>query len=144
MNPELTVVKTAYEDEGMSPEQIAQDQDLDLAAVKGALMQYSSKYRKACGKEDELEENLNFDNDQLRRVNSVIYDLALGAEDEHLRFKAATYIRDDKKGRKEIVKGIQSGPQFNMLFINEQLKKVNQVGDRIISSISQRGQVTNV
>ena len=130
MTAELTTLKVAYEEEGMSPEEIASDRGLDVAAVKAGLMQVSAKYRKDCGKEDAEKDDLNFSDDHLRRVNEVIYDLALSAEDDHLRFKAATYIRDDKKGRKEIAKGM-SGNNFNILMLNEQLAKVREVGDRI-------------
>lgn len=130
MTAELTTLKVAYEEEGMSPEEIASDRGLDVAAVKAGLMQVSAKYRKDCGKEEETKDDLNFSDDHLRRVNEVIYDLALSSEDEHLRFKAATYIRDDKKGRKEVAKSM-GGNNFNILMLNEQLAKVREVGDRI-------------
>jgi len=45
MTAEATLIKTAFENEGMSPEEIAQCQDLDIAAVKACLIQTSSKYR---------------------------------------------------------------------------------------------------
>ena len=130
MTTELSALRVAYEDEGMSPEEIAQDRALDLTAVKAGLMQCSAKYRKDCGKESEEIDELNFNNEDLRRVNEVILDLALGAEDEHLRAKMACYVRDDKKGRKEVVRNIQ-GSNFNVLFINEQMRKVREVGSAI-------------
>lgn len=130
MTAELTTLKVAYEEEGMSPEEIASDRGLDVAAVKAGLMQVSAKYRKDCGKEESTKDDLNFSDDHLRRVNEVIYDIALSAEDDHLRLKAATYIRDDKKGRKEVAKSM-SGNNFNILMLNEQLAKVREVGDRI-------------
>lgn len=139
MTSELTAIRTAYEQEGMTPEQIADCQELDIVAVKAGLMQCSSKYRKDCGKEDEVEDNLNFNNDQLQRVNEIIVDLALSAEDEHLRFKAASYIRDDKKGRRDIVKGM-AGNNFNVLFINQQLEKARLVTDSIKQRILGNGQ----
>lgn len=105
----------------MTPEQIATDREMELTAVKAGLMQCSSVYRKDCGREDTDEEELNFSNDDLRAVNEVILQTALYGEDPHLKFKAATYIRDDKKGRKEIVK--QMGSQiFNILQFNEELR----------------------
>jgi hypothetical protein len=130
MSPELTAIVTAYEQENLSPEQIASDRDLDITAVKAALMQGSSRYRKDCGKEDSDIPELDFDNEQLQRVNTVIYDLALSAEDEHLRFKAATYVRNDKKGRLEPVKNL-AGQNFNILMINQKLAQVRQIGDNI-------------
>jgi hypothetical protein len=127
---ELSALRKAYEAEKMSPEEIAQDRALDLTAVKAGLMQCSAKYRKDCGKEDETVDELNFNNDDLRRVNKMILDLALGAEDEHLRAKMACYVRDDKKGRKEVIHNIQ-GSGMNLFFINEQMRKVREIGSVI-------------
>lgn len=136
MSAALEQIKTAYEVNEMTPEQIAEDQDLDIAAVKAGLMQTSSKYRKACGMEEEDTDGLNFTNDELRRVNQVIYETALTAEtpdgspDFKTRLAAATYIRDDKKGRKEPVRHI-AGNTFNLLSFNEQLQKARQLGNSL-------------
>ena len=127
-------IKTGYEINGMSPEEIAEDQKLDIAAVKSALMQSSSKYRKACGMEPEDVDDLNFTDDELRRVNQVIFETAIAAEtpDGNIDFKtrlaAAMYVRDDKKGRKEAVKHV-AGNTFNILSFNEQLQKARQMGE---------------
>jgi len=134
MSNELEQFRISYEELGMTPEQIAEDRELDLAAVKAGLMQCSSKYRKACGRSDEDEDDLNFSNDDLRRVNDVIKQIALGAEDDNLRLKAAMYIRDDKKGRKEIVKAVQN-MQFNVLQFNQAMQKVRSVGDAMKQEI---------
>lgn len=124
------IIKLAYEDEGMSPEAIAIDQGLETEAVKGALMQYSAKYRTDCGQETEIEDGLNFSKDELRRVNRVILDLALGAEDEHLRGKMATYVRDDVKGRKEVVK-LQQGSNTNIFNFNQRILEVREAAARL-------------
>jgi hypothetical protein len=71
-------------------------------------------------------------------VNEVILDLALGAEDEHLRFKAASYVRDDKKGRRDVAKGM-NGNNFNILFLNQQLAKVRNISDSIKQSVLGNG-----
>lgn len=141
MNSELTAIVTAYEQSGMSPEDIAHDRDLDITAVKAALMQGSSQYRKACGKENSDIPELDFDNEQLMQVNRVIHDLAMSAEDEHLRLKAAMYIRNDKKGRLEPVKNL-AGNNFNILMINEQLAKVRAIGDNIKRAVVGNGSQT--
>lgn len=137
MNAVTTSIVNAYESEEMTPEEIAQVEELELPAVKATLMQYSSIYRKACGKEGEVEDDLNFTNDDLRRVNQVIMDLALGAEDDTLRFKAATFVRDDKKGRREVVKAM-AGQNFNILMINERLRQVKDVTSRIKSVVNKQ------
>jgi hypothetical protein len=116
-----TQIKTAYELHGMSPEEISEDQGLDLVAVKSKLMQVSSVFRKNCGlSSPDVDDGLNFTEDDLRRVNEVILTLALSAEDEHLRGKMATYVRDDKKGRKEVAK-LMKGTTFNILSFNEMI-----------------------
>jgi len=128
-------IKILYEQEGMSPEEIAADQEMELAAVKACLMSCSSAYRKACGGEEPEEDKLNFTNDQLEAVNRVIYEIAIGAEDDSVRLKAATYLRDDKKGRKEVVKGIQN-TQFNVLMFNEQMQKIRALKDATVKAIT--------
>jgi len=120
----------------MTPSQIADDQSLDVTAVKAKLMQISSKYRKDCGQEDSEDSELNFGDEDLKSVNKVILDLAHNAEDEHLRFKAATYIRDDKKGRKEIVKAIRDTGQFNILNINQMLVTAREQSLQAIKKIA--------
>lgn len=119
-------IKNAFEKESMTPEQISSDLGYEVVAVKAKLMQISSLYRKACGIESPEEDELNFTNDELKQVNRVIFDSAMQAEDENLRFKAACYIRDDKKGRKEIVRATQNNATFNVLNFNESLKEARQ------------------
>ena len=137
MTSEMQTIKNSFEVESMTPDEIGLDRGLEVAAVKACLMQVSSKYRKECGMEDEEKDSLNFSNDQLREINDVIYDIALSSEDLNLRFKAATYIRDDKKGRKEIVKQMNSGNNFNVLMINEQLQRVRELAQSAKSSLPQ-------
>ena len=130
MTGELLTIKTAFEEENMSPEEIAADRELDLAAVKTGLMSCSSKYRKMCGKEEEEVDVLNYSKDEQRRVKEVILDLALGADDPHLRGKMATYIRDDAKVRKDIVKGM-GGMNVNILNINKLMQQVRSAADGV-------------
>ena len=116
---------TAYEQEGMSPAEIAEDQDLNEIAVKAKLMACSSKYRKDCGKEPLEDDRKNYSDSQLEVVTQRLYELALTTEDEHLQFKVLSYIRDDKKGRKE-AKTMLNGANFNILQINESLAEANK------------------
>jgi hypothetical protein len=143
----LEQLRTAYEVEGMTIEQICQDfSDLQPEAVKAALISCSSKYRKDCGVETRLEspDELNFDNDQLKSVNQVIYELALGAEDEHLRFKAATYVRDDKKGRKEVAALLRDTNRFNLNTFNILLQQGRQMANGIKQQLIGDEKVTDV
>lgn len=116
-------IVAAYEQGGLTPEQIVEDMggDYDVASIKAALMAGSSKYRRDCGQESVDDDALNFSNDDLKAVNDIIMNLAKYAEDPNLQLKAAMYVRDDKKGRKEVVRQIAGGPVFNLLQFNEQI-----------------------
>jgi len=116
----------------MTVEEIAESRELDLSAVKAGLMQCSAKYRRACGKEEEETDSLNFSREEQQRIKDALYDLALSTEDEHLRFKALVYCRDDAKGRKDVVKDMK-GANFNILMINERMKQVRQITDKLKS-----------
>lgn len=132
MTNELEALKVSYESLKMTPEEIADDRGLEIAAVKAGLMTASSQYRKDCGQENETSEGLNFNDDDLRRVNDVIREVALSAEDDGLRLKAAMYIRDDKKGRKEINKGV-AGVGFNILQFNTFMQKSRSLAEQVKS-----------
>jgi uncharacterized protein YfeS len=113
-----------YEELGMTPAELAEDRGLDEFAVKAKLLQLSSKYRKDARNEPEAQDALNFSDDQLAAANQIIYETALSATtidgqvDYRTRLAAATYIRDDKKGRKEVNKAVQ-GASFNILQLNQ-------------------------
>lgn len=143
MTNELTYIKNAYEQEGLSPEQIAECQSLDIVAVKAGLMQCSAVYRKACGHSEEEDDGMNFTKDDQRRFVQVIRDIANGSDNEELRFKAAIYGRNDFKGRLEPARAL-AGNNFNVLMINEQLAKVKQVASNITSSVMRPKEIVNV
>lgn len=130
-------IKTAYEDSGLTPEAIANDLGFQVVAVKAKLMQISSKYRKDCGQEPLDEDELNFSNEELKEANQIILDIARHSEREDLKFKAATYIRDDKKGRKEVVRAVQNN-QFNICdSFNQQLTNAREQMNKLITLPSQ-------
>jgi hypothetical protein len=132
-------IKIAYEQENMSPEEIASDQGLSPIAVKAKLMQISSKYRKDARNESEDSDTLNFSNEQLEAVNQVIFETALSAEhsdgsiDYKTRLTAAMYVRDDKKGRKEVIRGVSSNT-FNILQLNEKLAMANNLTEKMLKA----------
>lgn len=132
MQSAVLQIKTAYEVNGMTVEEICQDQNMEVTVVKAALMNCSTKYRKDCGQEDDSENGLNFSNQQLRDVNREIYNLAMSSEDEHVRVKLLTYIRDDKKGRKEVVRQLANNNTFNFLQLNESLAAAREARKRLV------------
>lgn len=130
MSNELEQFKISYETLGMTPEDIAEDRGMDIGAVKAGLMQCSAKYRKDCGREEVAEDVLNFTDDDLVAVNRVIKEIALSSEDDNIRLKAAMYIRDDKKGRKEVQKAV-GGLSFNILQFNQLMQKTREGANAI-------------
>ena len=133
----MVAIKASYEVEGLTPEQIAIDRDLDVTSVKAALCQCSSVFRKDCGQESEEDTTLNFSDDELRRVNEKIVALALSAEDENVQLRAAIYVRDDKKGRKEVVRAVANNT-FNVLSFNEIQRSAREGAKRITEQFSNR------
>lgn len=137
---EVASIVESFETLGMTPDEIATDRGMDIVAVKAALSQSSRKYRAALsganGAAEEKDPTLDFDNDDLRTANEVIRHLAKHGEDEHLRLKAAMYMRDDKKGRREVVKVVGAN-QFNIFQFNEQLRAAREGAARIKEGFSQ-------
>ena len=135
MNNELEQIKVSFETLGMSPEDIAADRELDLASVKAALLQCSPKFRKLSNQAPETDEHLNFSDDDLVAVNKVIKEIALGSEDDNLRLKAAIYIRDDKRGRKDVQKAV-GGMGINILQFNQYMQKARQMSDGLRGALN--------
>lgn len=63
---------------------------------------------------------LNFSDKELVEANDTLLRLMRHSEDEHLQFKVAKYIRDDKKGRLDIGKNL-GGQQINAYIFNQYL-----------------------
>lgn len=124
-------IKSLYENEKLSPEQIAEEEGFNLIAVKAKLMQVSVSYRRDCKAEPEEVDELNFGKHEQREVREIIMDIARSAEnsdgtvDYRTRLNAATYVRDDSKGRKD-AKAFLTGNQFNIFSFNEKLAAVSE------------------
>jgi len=142
MSSEQEQIRISYEQLGMSPDEIAQDRELEPEAVKMALASCSQKYRKDCGLEEKVTggngANLNFSDEQLERVNERIFNIAVGAENEGVALEACKYIRNDKKGRLDAVKAL-AGTTFNVLMFNEQMKRANELVYGGLKQITQEG-----
>ena len=106
-------ILNAYE-QGKSPDFIAEDLGFPVHAVKAKLMSISSSYRKACGAESPEEDELNFSRDEQLSIKRELFNLAMSTEDEHLKGKLLLNLRDDGKGRKDVVKKMGDN-NFNIL-----------------------------
>ena len=125
MSAELAAIRASYEDLGMTPEEIAEDRGLQLEAVQAGLLQCSPKYRKVVVRDTPEGDKSDISDEQLKRVTDVILDIALSSEDDGLRLKAAMYIRDDKKGRRDAVKAV-SNVQNNIFQINNAIRNARE------------------
>lgn len=135
-------IKLAYEQENMTPEEIASDNALDVVAVKAKLMMISSLYRKACGQEPLESSELNFSDEQAVDFLQVIHEIALDRELEAgVRLKAAMYGRDDKKGRRDVIKAVQ-GNNLTIFNINEAMANMREGMNKVIQMPSTNKQLS--
>lgn len=110
-------IVTAFDTLGMLPEAISEEFNFDLISVKATLMQFSSKYRELMKEEP----SLNYDVDEQLEAKSAILSIMRNTEDEHLRAKLALKIRDDGKGRLDVVSNILNGGKIDINVFNIRL-----------------------
>ena len=105
----------------MTPEQIAETEQMNLVAIKSVLYQCSGMYR------EQLKENktLDFTDEQLDEANVIIANVMRYSDDDNLRFRAAKFLRDDKKGRRDKMNGFKQ-LNINITQINQHLDQVHK------------------
>jgi len=127
MNAQTQQIVSSYEDAGLSPEEIAKIEELDLNAVKATLFSHSGAYRKSVAGDKETVtatgEVKDFENDDNDLALRVIKEIAQMSDDDNIRLKAAMFIRNDKKKRLDPEKGIKS-LSLNVNVLNEHFAKV--------------------
>lgn len=114
-------IVTLYEENDLTPEQIAETQGFDITAVKAVLMSHSAKYRSLLKNGEEE----GFSDDEELRARQVIAQIAQYAEDDNTRLRAAMYVRNDKKGRLDQLKKT-NGLNLNVVMINQFMQKAVQ------------------
>lgn len=120
---------TAYEVEGMSPDDIASALEFDIVAVKATLMQFSSKYRE----DSKHEPNLDFTIDEQLEARNAMVRLMRQSEDEYLVARLACKIRDDGKGRLDIGSNMR-GLNINVVLINERIKQAQEAKQKVLAN----------
>jgi hypothetical protein len=133
-------IVSAFETCGMSPDEIAEDQELEPLAVKACLMQFSPMYKNEL--KNAKEQEVEFSADDHVAAVDVIRNIAKYSEDERLQLKAATYIRDDKKGRLDAIKQL-GGLNINVLQFNETMKKAIAATNRAKGLVEVSSEVTS-
>lgn len=120
---------TAYEVEGMSPEDIATSLDFEVSAVKATLLQFSSKYRE----DSKHEPNLDFTVDEQLEAKNAMVRLMRSSEDEYLIARLACKIRDDGKGRLDVGSNMR-GLNINVVLINERIKQAQEAKQKVLAA----------
>lgn len=127
-------VVTTYEDCGATPEQIADAMQMELPAVKLALMQGSARYRRS------LEPNASivttggepahlrkpFTDDEEVKIKNAILELGLTAVNEGVRLKALIFCHNEQRGRNDIQKGDVSHANVNITMVNTIMQKARE------------------
>lgn len=121
-------IKIAYEQGGKSPEFISEDFGFELYAVKAKLMQVSPKYRRDCGLEPVDQDELNLSREEQIQIKRALLNMALDEDTEpNIRAKLLLNLRDDGKGRKDVVKQMQGIGQMNILqLVNGSLQQARE------------------
>lgn len=105
----------------MSPEQIAQVEELNVEAVKALLFANSGRYREMV-KGPTLKQSLDLTEENEALANRVFVQLAEMSDDDNIRLKAAMRIKDERRGRLDIRAGFK-GMQININVLNEHFAK---------------------
>lgn len=116
-------IAAAFEDCNLSPEEIAEQFELDILVVKSSLQSTSAKYRKAMAIAEESDErvvtenNLKLSPDELSELHHNLKHLATNAESEHTQSTVGRWLIDEHYGRhdRELKQNQQPGTQINLL-----------------------------
>lgn len=100
-------IVTCYDELGMSIDEIVAAGHGDALAIKAVLMQFSPKYKLDIG-DPVKKADLSFSDEEALAAKQTIAYAAQFAEDEHLKFRAAQFVLQDKKGRLDVAKGIKN------------------------------------
>lgn len=151
MSLALTQLVASYEQAGMTPEQIAATDGLELAAVKAVLFAKSAAYRAAVGRPGPLnavadKSALDLTEDDEELANRVFRQLAESAENEAVRLKAASRIKDER--RKRLDPRASFGNIINnttILTLNDHFAKAAQaLASKVLPAGQQTQTVTDV
>lgn len=112
-----------YEVDGCTPEEIAEELDWEVEAVKTALMQSSTSYRKAVKKDTAL-----YTEEEVQKVARALYHIALDDSIENVgaRVRAGQFVVNEAKGRNDVRKEL-GNTQVNIMVIQDRLQNMKRV-----------------
>ena len=114
-------IAKAY-DEGSSIDELVGLFNYDTEQIKQVLVQFSKRYRAEI-KKDTLA--TDFTDDDLALSTAVFKEVMLSTDDDYLKVRCARYIRDDKKGRLDALKGLGT-LKIDVYNINLALKRARE------------------
>lgn len=113
-------IVNAYEELGLSTEEIAAALDYPLASVKMVLASESSKYRIASQRNDAD----TFTDQDKEEAKLVMLSLMRSSDADAVRYRSARYVLDDKAGRLDVNK--LAGTNISISIINERLAEARK------------------
>ena len=114
----------------MTPAEIAESRDMSITSVKAALLSVSPRYRRDAGENPEL----GFDDGEVSDARSVIVNTMRYAEDEKLRYNAAIFMFNEKKGRNDVHKQL-GGNKFDIFAFNTNFQQVRELANKAKAQI---------
>lgn len=117
-------IQTRYEELGMAIAEIAMDLGYDEDAVRLSLTQNSASYRNTLRVGDERE--VQIFNQLIEGRAARVMEQLLDSDDDQVRYRAAKFVIDERKGRNDAaVKGLKAAQNLGLgvLQLNEALRK---------------------
>lgn len=119
-------IVTCYEKLKMTPEEIAQDLDLQPRAVEAVLCANSAMFRAQTTKEERAE--IFSDQDMIDAANVI--KNSMHSDDDHVAFRAARFIIDEKKGRNDARADI--GKNVSALTLSDKLASALEAANKAL------------
>lgn len=121
-------VKTAYEDLGMSPEEISAELGIDKDAVVYSLSNHSAAFRKFVRDNEKANLSLtstfiedssaaapDVNREEAIEMLDIMKNIARESDDDGVRMKAATFVYNEHKGRNNVADKIGTGLSLGQL-----------------------------
>jgi hypothetical protein len=126
----ITTVRESYETLGMTLEEIAETEGMDVESIQGILMSASGLYRARTKKG--IEEGISRDGELMAAAKEAIVDCMrnAGEEEKHIKLKAAIWLYEEELGRNdERIKNkkVISTPPISIKLILNQLEQTRRL-----------------
>ncbi len=140
MTASNTEIVVAYDELGLSPDEIAIELNYELAAVKAILLANSKKYKKSvaasAARVSDSPHTDDISEEEFDQINAAYKNIALYSDNDTVREKALSKLRDEYRGRlpsqvNEQAKALQA-VNVNILELNETMKQAKQLKQLLV------------